>query len=170
ECVVLFVGYQAIGTLGRALYDGIKEVKLFGEVIQVNAQIRKLKGLSGHADKDGLLAWLHGFEQKPERVFVLHGDDSVSLAFTECLQNEYGYNAYAPYSGTRFDLLNNVFEYEAEPVLAAPRVTAAAAIFARLLAAGERLLKVIKKSEGRPNKELAKFANQIDALSDQYDL
>ncbi|MCL2051626.1 MAG: MBL fold metallo-hydrolase [Lachnospiraceae bacterium] len=168
ECTVLFVGYQAIGTLGRSLYDGIGEVKLFGEVIKVNAKITKIKGLSGHADKDGLISWLNGFNMKPKQVFVIHGDEVVSDSFTECLNNEYGFNAYAPYSGTRYNLLEESFEYQAEPVPVSAKAKAAVNIFARLVAAGQRLLLVIKKSEGRANKDLAKFADQVNSLCDRW--
>ncbi len=65
ECTVLFVGYQAIGTLGRALVEGVSEVKLFGESIEVRAEIKGLAGMSGHADKNGLLEWVEAFEEKP---------------------------------------------------------------------------------------------------------
>ena len=77
ECTILFVGYQAVGTLGRAIVEGAEEVKLFGEPIEIRAQIMKLAGMSGHADKNGLLNWVKGFTQKPEKVFVVHGEDSV---------------------------------------------------------------------------------------------
>ncbi len=75
ECTILFVGYQAVGTLGRMIVDGIDEVRLFGESIQVRAQIKKLAGMSGHADKNGLLHWISGFEEKPRKVFVVHGEE-----------------------------------------------------------------------------------------------
>ena len=77
ECTILFVGYQAVGTLGRMIVDGMDEVKLFGETITVRARIAKLAGMSGHADKNGLLEWLGGFAVKPRRVFVVHGEDSI---------------------------------------------------------------------------------------------
>ena len=77
ECTILFVGYQAIGTLGRNIIEGEKEVRLFGETITVNAHIEELAGVSGHADKKGLLNWVNHFEKKPERVFVVHGEDLV---------------------------------------------------------------------------------------------
>ena len=80
ECTILFVGYQSVGTLGRALVEGADEVKLFGETIQVRAQIRKLAGLSGHADKEGLIEWIQAFEEKPKKVFVVHGEDSACTA------------------------------------------------------------------------------------------
>lgn len=65
ECTVLFVGYQAVGTLGRKLNDGEKTVKIFGDEIAVHAEITVLPGVSGHADKAGLLRWLNAMEQKP---------------------------------------------------------------------------------------------------------
>ncbi len=169
ECTVLFVGYQANGTLGRAIAEGAKEVKLFGETIEIRAKIEKLAGLSGHADKGGLLRWIEGFETKPERVFVVHGDDSSCKLFTECLKIEHGIKAYAPYSGTRYDLLADEFIYEAEPVAMKKKGHTISDVFARLVAAGQRLVAVIYKNEGCANKDLAKFADQINALCDKYD-
>ena len=169
ECVILFVGYQAVGTLGRMLVDGVEEVKLFGEPISVKAQIRQLAGMSGHADKKGLIRWLESFEKKPDRVFVVHGEDSVCNLFTECLKMEHGQEAYAPFSGTRFDLLTNTCEYEAVPVPAKKKERRVSDVFTRLLAAGQRLLAVIHKNEGVANKDLAKFADQVNSLCDKWD-
>lgn len=169
ECTILFVGYQAVGTLGRMLVDGVEEVKLFGEPIEVRADIMKLIGMSGHADKTGLLDWVNGFTKKPEKVFVVHGEDSVCTLFTECLKGEYGYNAYAPYSGTRFDLISGEFIYEAEPIPVKKKAHAVATVFTRLLAAGQRLMAVIHKNEGGANKDLARFADQINSLCDRWD-
>lgn len=169
ECTILFVGYQAVGTLGRILIEGIQEVRLFGETIDVRASIRTLAGLSGHADKDGLLEWVEGFEEKPRRVFVVHGEDSVCKAFTECLRMEHGINAYAPYSGTEFNLLTNKLEYEAEPIPVKKKARTVSDVFVRLMAAGQRLLAVIRKNEGGANKDLAKFADQINSLCDKWD-
>ena len=169
ECTVLFVGYQAVGTLGRMIVDGAEEVKLFGETISIRARIAKLAGLSGHADKNGLLEWVNGFTKKPERVFVVHGEDSVCDSFTDCLSQEYGFSAYAPYSGTRFNLLTNTFEYEAAPIRIQKKAKKASDVFSRLLAAGQRLLSVIHKNEGGANKDLAKFADQVNSLCDKWD-
>ncbi len=168
ECTILFVGYQAVGTLGRALVEGISEVKLFGESIEVRAKIKGLAGLSGHADKNGLLEWLGGFTEKPRKVFVVHGDDASCKAFVECLVSEHGIKAYAPYSGTVYNLLTGKFEYEAEPIPIKKKAKGVSDVFARLLAAGQRLLAVINKNEGRANKELAKFADQINSLCDKW--
>jgi metallo-beta-lactamase family protein len=169
ECTILFVGYQAAGTLGRALIDGAKEVKLFGETVDVRAEIVKLPGLSGHADKGGLIEWISAFEKKPERVFIVHGEDTTCNLFSECLKIEHGQRAYAPYSGTRVDLATNTIEYEASPVGVKKRTKVTSDVFARLLAAGQRLIAVIYKNEGGANKELAKFADQINSLADKYE-
>lgn len=169
ECTILFVGYQAIGTLGRAIVEGVPEVKLFGETIEVRAKIKKLTGLSGHADKAGLIEWLEGFKEKPRRVFVVHGEDSVCKSFVECLQVEHGQKAYAPYSGTCFNMLTNKLEYEAEPIAIVKKKKSVSDVFARLLAAGQRLMEVIRKNEGGANKDLAKFADQINSLCDKWD-
>jgi metallo-beta-lactamase family protein len=169
ECTILFVGYQAAGTLGRVLIEGTDEVKLFGETVDVKASIKQLPGLSGHADKGGLIEWINAFERKPDRIFVVHGDDTACNLFTECLKIEHGQRAYAPYSGTRFDLLTNTVEYEAAPVAVKKRIRSASDVFARLLAAGQRLIAVIYKNEGGANKDLARFADQINSLADKWE-
>lgn len=171
ECTILFVGYQSVGTPGRALIDGAEEIKLFGEAVEVRAKILQLKGVSGHADKEGLMNWMKGFKNRPQHVFVVHGDDDVTDKFADVIEEEFGLLAYAPYSGTIFNLATNEFEYEAEGV----RVTkkekkrTVSAVFERLLAAGQRLLLVIQHNEGGANKDLAKFADQINSLCDKWD-
>lgn len=169
ECTILFVGYQSVGTLGRSLLEGAEEVKLFGESIQVRAQIRKLVGISGHADKDGLIEWISAFKEKPKKVFVVHGEDSVCTSFAECLKIEYGQRAYAPYSGTEFNLITNKFEYEAEPVPVKKKAKIASGVYARLLAAGQRLMALIGRSDGLANKDMAKFADQINSICDKWE-
>lgn len=170
ECTILFVGYQSVGTLGRSIVEGAEEVKLFGEPIQVRAQIRQLSGLSGHADKNGLLEWLLGFREKPRKVFVVHGEDRVCTEFAECLKIEYGHRACAPYSGSVFNLASGKFEYEAvpKPVKKKERTPAATGVYARLLAAAQRLLNLVQKSDGMANKDMAKFADQINSICDKY--
>lgn len=171
ECIVLFVGYQAVGTLGRALYDGAKKVKLFGEEIAVHAEIRTLAGVSGHADRDGLIAWLHGFSPQPARVFINHGEDAVCTGFAAQLAQEFGYNTFAPYSGTCFDLATGALLTQTEGVRLQPQQKAAraATVFNRLVAAASRLLGVARKCEGMPNKDLAKFESQITQLCDKWE-
>lgn len=172
ECTILFVGYQANNTLGRALMDGAKEVKLFAETIEVRAEIATLDGVSGHADKDGLITWLEAFEKKPRKVFVVHGEDSVCEEFTQCLIEEHGYDAFAPYTGCAYDLSTNRIIQEGNREKKARRVNPtkkANSVFERLIAAGKRLMTVISHNEGGANKDLAKFTDQINSLCDKWD-
>jgi len=89
---VVFVGYQAEGTLGRAILDGLKEVKLFGDTIHVNAEIHNLEGFSGHADQAGLLEWLGGFKAKPKEIFLVHGEEEAKTVFAQKIKETYGYD------------------------------------------------------------------------------
>ena len=172
ECTVIFAGYQAVGTIGRALVDGAKEVKLFGESIDVEAHIEVLHDISGHADQNGLLTWALAFEKKPQQFFVVHGNDDVCDRFAELITEKTGVPAKAPFSGSEFDLIKGVWVRETAgiPIQAksAP-AKKASGVFARLLAAGERLMGVIRRNEGGANKDLAKFADQINALCDKWD-
>ena len=173
ESTILFVGYQAEGTLGRALVEGEKEVKLFGETIFVRANIEVLEGVSGHADKPGLIRWIRGFEKKPRRVFVVHGEDTVCDAFAACLREEYAYDASAPYSGAVYDLAKNITLKEGVPVPVVqrelPKQKEKHAAFLRLEALGRRLMEVIAKNEGTANKALTKFGNEVEHLCDKWD-
>lgn len=171
ECTIVFVGYQANGTLGRMLLEGASEVKLFGETIEVMAEIVKLEGVSGHADKAGLIKWITSFDNRLKQVFVVHGEDEVSTGFAKCLCDEYGLSAVAPYSGAEFDMISGRFVKEGEriPKAKKPVQRKANDVFERLLAAGRRLLTVIKHNEGGANKDLAKFADQINSMCDKWD-
>lgn len=171
---VLFVGYQAIGTPGRALLEGATEMKLFGETVQVAAEICRMPGISGHADVNGLLDWAKEFETKPKHVFVTHGDDTVTEVFAQRLREELGYDATAPFSGTEYDLLENKCIHEAVGVrvvkaTASPKTTKAARAYEKLLAMGRRLMTIIRKNEGCPNKDLDRFARDIQSLCDKWD-
>ena len=123
----------------------------------------------GHADKNGLLRWIDGFEKKPEKVFVVHGEDTVCMLFAECLKREHKLETYAPYSGTRFDLISGEFIHEAEPVRIKKKAHGISTVFARLVASGQRLMAVIYKNEGGANKDLARFADQVNSLCDRWD-
>ena len=179
ESTVLFVGYQAVGTLGRALIGGAKEVKLFQEEVHVNAHIIQFPGMSGHADQEGLLKWAGSLRAKPDRVFVTHGEDKVTELFAEKLWDEFRYPAMAPFSGTVFDLKENEFIEKTVGIPIQKESAANAgtlrtrssgnAVFDRLVAAGQRLLTVITRNKGGANKDLSKFADQINSLCDKWD-
>ena len=171
---ILFVGYQAIGTLGRSLLEGATDIKLFGEPVHVAAKILQMPGISGHADVNGLLDWAKAFEEKPKKVFVTHGEDSVTEIFAKRLTEELGYDTMAPFSGTAYDLLSNECLYEAKGVKivrasTSPKATKAAQVYQKLLSLGHRLISVIRKNEGSPNKDLEKFSRDVQSLCDKWD-
>ena len=102
DATVIFVGYQAVGTLGRSILDGAKKVKIFGEEIQIKASIEYIDGFSGHADKAGLLEWIGHFPKNVEKVFVMHGEEKVASDFAQELVRR-GYDATAPDICDTFD-------------------------------------------------------------------
>ena len=171
ECTVIFAGYQAEGTIGRSLVDGSREVRLFGETIEVEAHIETLHDISGHADRDGLLKWAEAFKKKPQQFFIVHGSDDVCDRFARLVTEHTGVAAKAPFSGAEFDLLRGEWVEEPAGVRIPTKAAArkAGGVYARLLAAGERLMSVIRKNEGGANKDLAKFADQINMLCDKWE-
>ena len=152
----------------------VKKVKLFGEEIEVRASIVNLPGISGHADKNQLTEWLGAIKNKPEHVFIVHGEESTAESFANHVHETFGYDAVAPYSGDAYDLITNqkvadgsrkLVEKKAAYGMASREKT----IFDRLVAAGQRLVSVIQKCQGMANKDLSKFADQINALCDKWD-
>ena len=171
ESTVLFVGYQSVNSLGRKLYDGASTVKLFGETIDVKAEIHTLAGISGHADNNGLLRWVEAIQNKPQKVFVVHGDDDAVNDFTQQLVAK-GFDATAPYSGAVYNLALDRYEIIANPVTITKKSAETIrneTVFSKLVAAGRRLTSVIQKNKGCANKDLAKFTSQIESLCDKWD-
>ncbi len=107
---VIFVGYQAEGTLGRQLIEGVKDIALFGEAVHVNAEIYNLEGFSGHADQNGLIAWLAGFQQKPKQVFLVHGEESSKIDFAKLVNEKLGYEPVVIHGNSEFELDMNTAE------------------------------------------------------------
>ncbi len=173
DSTICFVGYQAVGTLGRTLMEGADCVKLFGETVEVNARIEVLKGISGHADMNGLLSWLEGFRPQVRQVFVVHGEDTVTDEFANTVTERFGYPAIAPFSGGCVDLLTGEILSPGirEPKKAAEKPAQAKkhAAFDRVVAAARRLLNVVYENEELANKELAKLEAQIQNLADKWD-
>ncbi len=171
ECTVLFVGYQSVGTLGRLIHDGATSVRLFGDDVAVNAEICTLKGISGHADKNGLLDWLGGFKEKPQLVFVNHGDENAADNFTDELKG-LGYNAFAPYSGTSYDLKNSEFVEITKGIRIERKqgsmVSKSNVHHHNLVESTRKLTAYAKDLDGIPNKDLKKFTEQINALIEEF--
>lgn len=172
ECTVLFVGYQAEGTLGRKIIEGANKVNLFGEEVQINANIEKMQGISGHADKNMLLSWLASIPQKPKVVFVNHGHDTVCDEFAKSIENELELSALAPYSGDGFQLGDVVRQVDIGPRKLYDKklhkIERNNTVYDRLYLAGQNLMSVIEASRGCPNKELGKLTDQITALIEKY--
>lgn len=105
---IVFVGYQGQGTLGRSLVEGVKMVTLFGEEIQVNAEIHNLEGFSGHADQNGLFAWLAHFEQRPKQIFLVHGEEDSKKDFAKLVNEKLSYEPIVVMGNSEFELdMNN---------------------------------------------------------------
>ena len=96
ESTILFVGFQAEGTLGRRLLSGESEVRIHGREHRVAAQIEQVLGLSGHADRKGLLRWLEHFESPPRKLFLTHGEESAALALQKTIQDRFGFDVSVP--------------------------------------------------------------------------
>lgn len=101
---VIFVGYQAEGTLGKILVDGVKDVTLFGEEVHVNAEIYNLEGFSGHADQNGLFSWIAGFRQKPKQVFLVHGEEQSKIDFGKLIHDKLGYEPVVVMGNSEYEL------------------------------------------------------------------
>jgi len=96
DSAVIFVGYQAVGTLGRHLVDGADKVRIFDEEIAVKARIETIEGFSGHADRDGLLEWIGAMKNKPARIMLVHGEPEVIVSFSRAIAEKFGIETHIP--------------------------------------------------------------------------
>jgi len=116
ESSIVFVGYQAEGTLGRKIVEGAKIVKVLGEEIYIKAEIYNLEGFSGHADKDALMKWLRGFKEKPKKVFIVHGEEQSKEDFAEQARKELGLNCVVPVYGNIYPIKTEADEEEIDEI------------------------------------------------------
>ena len=107
---IVFVGYQAQGTLGRSLVEGVKDVTLFGEEIHVNAEIYNLQGFSGHADQNGLFSWLAAFQKRPAQIFLVHGEEEAKETFGKLIHDKLGYDPVIVRGNSEFELTSSCAE------------------------------------------------------------
>ena len=169
ESTILFVGYQAEGSLGRRILDGASHVKLFGEEISVRARIVRFHGLSSHADRDGLVRWINNYTPKPQQVFVVHGEARAAENYAQTL-TELGFSAHAPNYEEVYDLLED--RMIAPGIVLEPKeapVDPGSPAYRRLEDIGQKLMAVIANNKGGTNKDLGKFADQIRALISKWD-
>ena len=173
DSAVVFVGFQSPGTLGRTLLDGTPSVKLFGEDVAVRAKVVNFQGLSSHAANDHLLDWISHFkEPKPQHVFVVHGDREVAPVFAQTV-SQLGFTAHAPQYTEEYDLLTctqlaagYLPQRKTRTFEGAPRVTAADQ---KLVQLGDSLVGRIRRSKGRDNKTLGRWADQLRQLLDKWE-
>ena len=104
DSTILFVGYQAIGTLGRKIVDGAKNVKLFGEEIGINARVEYIEAFSGHADKVGLLNFIRKFTKKPTQIYLVHGEEDAQLSLADEILEEFNIPVDIPNRGDVYEV------------------------------------------------------------------
>ncbi|NCB03194.1 MAG: MBL fold metallo-hydrolase, partial [Spirochaetia bacterium] len=183
ESTIVFCGYQANGTLGRSILDGAKKVKIFGEQIEVRAEVVKLEGISGHADQKGLIKWIRHFTSPLRHVFVVHGDESVSRFFAGYLHSHLDLSAWAPKIGQSFDLLSDEFpKAEEESVWVATleqlhhstseleeAIKATMSIVNRMKAHSEEAMKEEdSKASSRISGAMDRLMSEIDELNNRW--
>ena len=104
ECSIIFTGFQVKGTLGRHIIDGAKTAHILGEEMVIRAKVYTIGGFSAHADQKELLEWLGAFTVKPEEVFIVHGEETVSLEFEKIVQEKLGLNTHVPQKGEELEI------------------------------------------------------------------
>jgi metallo-beta-lactamase family protein len=107
---LVFVGYQAEGSLGRILLDGVKNVKLLGEEINVALEIYDLEGFSGHADQNVLINWISKFNIKPKKIFIVHGEEEATSALANMIDKKFNIETIIPNIGDKFDIKKDYIE------------------------------------------------------------
>ncbi len=167
ESTVVFVGYQANGTLGRIILDGARRVRIMGEDIKIEAEIVRLEGLSAHADKYGLMAWLDAFGGTPQRIFVVHGSEEASVSFAEEISARYKSEITVPYYGEGYDLAADVKtdeKIEMPFVQKGSDAERESPAYTHLLSVANKLTEVIMRQKGQPSKKLSKLSGQLEAI------
>ncbi len=176
ECTILFVGYQSPGTVGGKITSGAESVKLFGEEIQVRAEITKVDSFSSHADKDHLLEWIKK-TNVGTRIFINHGEDEVTESFAREATNVTGKHSVAPYSGEVWDLATDELVHKAEIVPVIRKSTrggdhksehSISPAYRDLQKTADELMRVIAMSEGHSNKELNKMRRELEDVMAKY--
>lgn len=166
---ILFVGYQSEGTLGRQLLDGATTVKLFGEEIKVNAQIKNINGISGHADSEMLLNWLACLKNTPKHIFVNHGEDTVCDEFSNLISTKLKFNSSAPYNGAIYRLTNNGAECLArgndKKII---KVSKTNDLFNQLLDRGKKIISIINTYKGVADTTKNQFISELDKIISKW--
>ncbi len=168
---ILFVGYQAVNTIGRKIQDGAKYVNLFGDSVKVEARIRSLQGISGHADKKGLLNWAAAFDRKPQKVFVVHGEDKTAENFAISLTAALDLSTIAPYPQESWELSNNTQAKRGNHlkiIRERGKESYMTPSYQNLLSSFSYLESIVKENRGGTNFDLNNFAKDLEKLAEKY--
>jgi metallo-beta-lactamase family protein len=168
DSTVLFVGYQAVGTLGNMLLNGVKKVKLFGEDVRVNAAIERIEGFSGHAGRDELIEWLRAIETKPRKVFLVHGESAVLNAFAHSIRS-LGYDVSVPKLGESYDIFAEQMEKAAAPAAPAAGGERLPDIAAQLERIESLLMRADENRGADTELKLRILEEDIRALADKWE-
>lgn len=175
DSTVIFTGYQAVGTLGRTLLDGAKKVKLFGEEVRVNATIERIEGFSGHAGRDELIEWLRAMQQKPQKVYFIHGEDEALISLSKAV-GSLGYNVEVPALLEEIDLVTAehavVPAPQAAPDLKPVSRDTVAERAARIAAQAKRvmaLLDALGGESGETELKLSIMEKDVKQLADKWE-
>lgn len=144
---IVFVGYQAEGTLGKLIVDGVKDVMIMGEEIHVAAEIHNLEGFSGHADRDGLLNWLRGFQQKPHDIFLVHGEADAKKDFAETVKKELGYDCIVVEGMSEYELKKDTVLTNKEAMQRVVERDQVETVKGKLAEIGEELSKILYNTQ-----------------------
>jgi metallo-beta-lactamase family protein len=167
DSTIAFTGYQAHGTIGRALLEGASELRLFGEIVFVKSEIVRLTGISGHADQGQLIQWAKNFRRPLKRIFVVHGESTVCDVFAVLVKADTGCEANVPdYSGS-WDLIADR-EIDAgiplRPSVKKSKDRTHSPSYMRLLSIQQRLSSLVGSAKGWPNRDLTKLTDQLTSL------
>lgn len=144
---IVFVGYQAEGTLGKLIVDGVKDVMIMGEEIHVAAEIHNLEGFSGHADRDGLLNWLRAFQQKPHDIFLVHGEADAKKDFAETVKKELGYDCIVVEGMSEYELKKDTVLTNKEAMQRVVERDQVETVKGKLAEIGEELSKILYNTQ-----------------------
>jgi len=168
DSTVLFVGYQAVGTLGRRIIDGADKVKILGEQVIINADIQNIHGFSGHADKRELTEWIEGIPTKPAKVFLVHGEEEVIASFKGHLEG-LGYDVEVPNMFEEFDLETGSVSVAREVPAKVRQAKAEARPAADITAELKRLLGLLVEAVSGSAAKVSGLQREITGLADQLE-
>lgn len=162
ESTVLFVGYQAEGTLGRRILEGEKKVKIHGEDVAVKADIEVIDGYSAHADQKGLLDWLKGFDKTPAKVFLVHGEEESLNTLKRVISNDLGVDAEIAQFGMVYDLEENISIPAMETEITAP--AASKRVLNETFSLLKDHIKELSKDPGKDIRTLQRLLAQVNEI------